>query len=468
MNEADLEAFIPKFKAGMNLQDRKYRFTTYPHCFLGTEAVTWIMDNAAIVKTRNMAVDIGNRIMKRNHFVHVVREHDFADKDYYYYLIYDGKPLLPAKNLYERLGGQRAIAAVVDDFINRIRSNPVVNANPIVKEIFQRSLPAGLKYSVAELICSVTGGPQVYTGRNMIQSHVGMKITEEEWNAFASDFKTSLDNFKVPTKEQNELLSIVISLKSDIVQDALYFRLGGVKGISTVVDDFVNRILVNEVLNKNPVLKKANETVSAPAFKYYVTEFVCAAAGGPQKYSGKNMKDTHKDMHISEEEWAAFAGDFKATLDKFSVPEREQNELFALVGTLKADIVTQPVAPKSLFDRLGGFYPIASVVDDFVDRVRTDYVLNSNPAIKEANAKSLPSGFKFLVTEIFCMATGGPQKYSGKSMKESHAMMKIGEREWQQFLALFKASADKFRVPVQETQEVIDIFNSLKGDIVAV
>ena len=71
----------------------------------------------------------------------------------------------PAKSLYERLGGVYAIAAVVDDFINRIMDNPKLNANPKVDEVHHRVSRAGFKYLVTEMVCWATGGPHATPAR---------------------------------------------------------------------------------------------------------------------------------------------------------------------------------------------------------------------------------------------------------------------------------------------------------------
>ena len=122
-------------------------------------------------------------------------------------------------------------------------------------------------------------------------------------------------------------------------EKSLYDRLGGVYAIATVVDDFIERLLVNDVLNANPAIKEARNRVPKAGLKYRVTEMVCMATGGPCKYSGRSMKDSHKHLNISGKEWDAMAADFKMSLDKFKVPEKEQSELFAIVGTTKKDIV---------------------------------------------------------------------------------------------------------------------------------
>jgi hemoglobin len=87
---------------------------------------------------------------------------------------------------------------------------------------------------------------------------------------------------------------------------------------------------------------EAHHRVSAAAFKYYVTEMVCWATGGPQNYTGRSMSESHKHLKITESEWAAFCKDFDDTMAKFDVPEAEHKELFAIVESTKDDIVSAP------------------------------------------------------------------------------------------------------------------------------
>jgi hemoglobin len=129
-------------------------------------------------------------------------------------------PHEPKPSLYERLGGVYSIAAVVDDFIDRIMDNPRLNANPKVDEAHHRVSRAGFKYLVTEMVCWATGGPQRYTGRSMADSHAHLDITETEWQVFLADFQACLDSFAVPKPEQSELFAIVESTKNDIVRPA--------------------------------------------------------------------------------------------------------------------------------------------------------------------------------------------------------------------------------------------------------
>jgi hemoglobin len=120
---------------------------------------------------------------------------------------------------------------------------------------------------------------------------------------------------------------------------SLYERLGGVYNIATVVDDLIDRVMGDARLNANPLVDEAHHRVSPAGFKYYVTEMVCEAAGGPQKYSGRSMRDSHQDLRITAAEWEAFLDDFQQALDKFGVPQAEQAELKAIVASTRADIV---------------------------------------------------------------------------------------------------------------------------------
>ncbi|MGE5191901.1 MAG: group I truncated hemoglobin [Deltaproteobacteria bacterium] len=120
---------------------------------------------------------------------------------------------------------------------------------------------------------------------------------------------------------------------------ALYERLGGIYSIAAVVDDFIDRIMDDARLNANPKVDEAHHRVSRAGFKYLVTEQVCWAAGGPQTYSGRSMRDSHEHLAITSGEWEAFLDDLRQTLDTFGVPEREREELFAIVDSTRPEIV---------------------------------------------------------------------------------------------------------------------------------
>jgi len=128
-------------------------------------------------------------------------------------------------------------------------------------------------------------------------------------------------------------------MSAPAVTATLYERLGGVYSIATVVDDLINRIMVDARLNANPAVDDAHHKFPPAGFKYLVTEMVCWATGGPQQYTGRSMEESHRHLHITPKEWEAFLDDFQQTLDKFQVPAAEQAELRAIVASTYADIV---------------------------------------------------------------------------------------------------------------------------------
>ena len=126
---------------------------------------------------------------------------------------------------------------------------------------------------------------------------------------------------------------------------------------------------------------------------------------------------------------------------------------------------TQPQKP-TLYERLGGVYSIATVIDDLIDRVITDARLNANPAVNEAHHKVLPAGFKYLATEMVCWAAGGPQQYTGRSMRDSHQHLNITPKDWEAFMDDLQQTLDKFGVPQAEQAELKAIVASTRADIV--
>jgi hemoglobin len=134
-------------------------------------------------------------------------------------------------------------------------------------------------------------------------------------------------------------------MSSTTDKPTLYERLGGVYSIAAVVDDFIDRVINNPILNANPAVDEAHHRVSAAGFKYYVTEMVCWATGGPQNYTGRSMLESHKHLKIAENEWAAFCKDLDDTMAKFKVPEAEHKELFTIVESTKGDIVSPSSPP---------------------------------------------------------------------------------------------------------------------------
>jgi len=116
------------------------------------------------------------------------------------------------KSLYERLGGKKAIVAVVDDFVANVGADTRIN------KFFAATDLAKLKMHLVNQICEASGGPCKYTGRTMKEAHEGMGVSTADFNALVEDLVKALDKHKVGEKEKNELLSVLGPMKTDIVE----------------------------------------------------------------------------------------------------------------------------------------------------------------------------------------------------------------------------------------------------------
>lgn len=114
---------------------------------------------------------------------------------------------------------------------------------------------------------------------------------------------------------------------------SLYDRLGGKSAITAVVDTFVARVAADARINK----KFARSDI--PRVKAMLVDQICKETGGPCTYSGRSMKESHRDMAVTEGEFNALVEDLVAALNQFNVPKREQDELLAALGSMKGDIV---------------------------------------------------------------------------------------------------------------------------------
>jgi len=118
------------------------------------------------------------------------------------------------QTLYHRLGGYDALAAVTDDFIGRLASDPQL------KRFFVGHNKEGvtrIRQHVIDFLCVATGGPCAYTGQDMRTAHTGLGITDADWDASARDLVATLDKFHVPEKEKGEVMGAISPLKADIV-----------------------------------------------------------------------------------------------------------------------------------------------------------------------------------------------------------------------------------------------------------
>ena len=131
--------------------------------------------------------------------------------------------------------------------------------------------------------------------------------------------------------------------------------------------------------------------------------------------------------------------------------------LALIVGVMLAACASRE---PTLYQRIGGTPGIAAVVDDFVDNVRAD------PRINKRFQGVDVQHTKQMLTELLCKDTGGPCTYTGRSMKETHRGMDISDAEFNAMAEDMGKTLDKFRLPPRERTDVLNLLNSMRGDIV--
>lgn len=275
------------------------------------------------------------------------------------------------KSLWDRLGGESGVSAVVQDVLRIAGKDPRVNFTRNNKLQLEGPGVAVLERRIIEFVSSVTGGNLKYAGKDMKAAHAGMKISDDEFNAFAEHVVTALKRYRVPQGDIDELMAVVGSTRKDIVESGagsspptgggaagvvtppppppappamkktLWDRLGGDPAVKAIVHDFVMASAANPKVNfaRDGRFKLDGEKLAK--LETSIVEFISSATGGPWRYAGRDMKLAHTGMKITEAEFNAMSVDLANALKKYSVPQADIDELMAIVGATKKDIVGQ-------------------------------------------------------------------------------------------------------------------------------
>ncbi|MDA0738497.1 MAG: group 1 truncated hemoglobin [Nitrospirae bacterium] len=118
--------------------------------------------------------------------------------------------------------------------------------------------------------------------------------------------------------------------------DSLYSRLGGYDAIVAVTDNLLPRLMQDPQLGRFWA-HRGEDGITRE--KQLLVNFLCASAGGPMVYTGRNMPTSHKGMKISANDWDVFIGHLKSCLESFQVPDQERGEVLAFIESTRAEIV---------------------------------------------------------------------------------------------------------------------------------
>ena len=196
--------------------------------------------------------------------------------------------------LYARCGGVFGVSAFVDRCMDKWMACKTLNDNAMVARWHQSAQRPGFKFLVVQIVCSLTGGPQQYTGRPMDQAHKHLNISEDEWDVFMEIFNDVCGEFSLPAEDIDDLNALMISMEEECVVypgerprrdpgpwrpggNSVYGRCGGVYPLALFSDRLVDALVQDE---RFAVPTDAKRTPAA--LKYLLTEKVCRESGGPE------------------------------------------------------------------------------------------------------------------------------------------------------------------------------------------
>ena len=228
----------------------------------------------------------------------------------------------------------------------------------------------------------------------------------------------------------------------------LWDRLGGAPAIKAVVTELVNQILADPAVDFTRKGKYPLDAVSRANFETLLAQYISEAAGGPTKYAGRSMAETHKSMAITDAQFNAMLSHLVAILKEKNIAKRDLNEFVSLLNATRREIVeaksvgtapqpgspapvaAAPAATKPLWDRLGGEAVVKGMVHDWLElslkNPNVDFTRGGKHLISPAELVKTERRF----VEFFSATTGGPLKYEGKSMTLAHQGMAITENQY--------------------------------------
>jgi hemoglobin len=242
-----------------------------------------------------------------------------------------------AGTLWERLGREANVRRVMEDFVTAAASDPAVNFTRNgkykvdVNQLIDR---------LVELVSAVSGGPLKYTGKDMKTVHEGMAITDEQFNALAGHLVAALKKHGAKPADIDAVVKAVEGTRKDIVEGrkpaSLWDRLGGETNVAKVVDELVALAVADP---KVDFTRGGKYKPDVPELKKQLVAFISSAAGGPLKYTGKDMKAAHEGMAITDEQFDALAGHLVAALKKHGAKQADIDAVVAAVEGTRKDIV---------------------------------------------------------------------------------------------------------------------------------
>eukprot|EP00933_Yihiella_yeosuensis_P067086 TRINITY_DN716_c0_g1_i1.p1 TRINITY_DN716_c0_g1~~TRINITY_DN716_c0_g1_i1.p1 ORF type:complete len:961 (+),score=185.41 TRINITY_DN716_c0_g1_i1:56-2884(+) len=426
--------------------------------------------------------------------------------------------------LYAKCGGVFGVSAFVDKCMDKWMADSLLNNNAAVATWHETAQRPGFKFLVVQIVCNLTGGPQIYTGRPMDEAHKHLNISENEWEKFMELFNAVCDEFSLPGDIVGDLNALMISMEMDCVVypgetappnpgravpkgNSLYARLGGVYPIALLADRLVDALLADDRL-QIPMDEKRTDA----SLKYLFTELICSITGGPEVRTAGNDSNETKLLiprlqfpvlintvtvagdHLPRNLLPELVQVLQRSRDAIIDPSSPQQIVSSAPLNFQAATVKDMCAaaagenlntsanarravgasisvaarrrvhgdPRTLYGRGGGVFGLAKLSDRLMDVWMENQLLNANQSVAKWHESQQKFGFKFLVTQLLGYLTGGPQRYTGQSMEAAHKHLGISAAEWNSFVADADRVFREFNIEQSVHNELLAIVQSFK------
>lgn len=261
--------------------------------------------------------------------------------------------------LWNRLGGERAVAEMVHEFVDAALNDPAVDLTRGGKFPLEGEKRVQLEKALVEFISALSGGPFPYKGKDMKSAHAGMGITEEQFDALARHFVAVLRKHRVAPADI-EMLSTAFALtKKDIVAtepkpreqpkpsaspsaSALLKEFGGVEALRPVMRDFVALALHDPKVDFTRGGKFDFDAEARKRLEEGLADYFASALGNSGAYRGRDMKSAHEGMQISTAQFDALLGHLRDVLKKHQVPEALAAEIVKAFEATRPHVVEKP------------------------------------------------------------------------------------------------------------------------------
>jgi hemoglobin len=396
-------------------------------------------------------------------------------------------------------------------------ADDTLNNNPAVRTWHESAQRPGFKFLVVQIVCQLTGGPHVYTGRPMDKAHKHLNIKQDQWDKFMELFNEVCEACGLSLDMVGDLNALMISMEDECVVQpgetvppkpgpyrpsgsTFYARLGGVYPIAQFADRLVDALLADDRVHIPTDDHKRNEA----SLKYLFTELICSAAGGPEVRTSPEAEETY--LLIPKAEWPILVATANVAADHFDTSLRpsliqllqaqrpyivdpaspDQASMPSVLGAavvkdLRASAAGVKQAtralghgasvaarlrvfgdPRTLYGRGGGVFGLAKLTNRLMDTWMANPVLNANASVAKWHESQQSSGFKFLVTQLMGYLTGGPQRYTGQSMETAHRHLGINNSQWQSFVGDAQRVFAEFQLNNGVQHELLDIIQSFQ------